>query len=48
MTQETSLTPEEIEVSAPVSPEFYTFDNDPSDPVQAVCSSVNGGPRHCT
>jgi hypothetical protein len=47
MAGQTSLSTEEVEVTAPISPDFIQFDNDPSDPIQQVCSTI-GTHTHCT
>lgn len=47
MAPEPTLTPDEVEVSAPIDAGFVEFDNDPTDPVTEVCSTV-GGQTHCT
>jgi hypothetical protein len=47
MDDKTSLSLDEVKVTAPIDPEFITFDNDPSDPIQKVCSTI-GTHVHCT
>jgi hypothetical protein len=47
MADETSLSLDDVEVSAPIDPDFIQFDNDPSDPVTKVCSTI-GSHTHCT
>lgn len=47
MDLEMSLSEEEIEVSAPVDPNFCECDADPSDPPAQVCTYMNGQLIHC-
>jgi hypothetical protein len=47
MAGETSLSVDEVEITAPIDAEFIQFDNDPSDPVTQVCSTI-GTHVHCT
>jgi hypothetical protein len=47
MAGETSLSVEEVEVTAPIDAQFFTVDSDPSDQIQGVCSTV-GDRIHCT
>jgi len=47
MTQQRSLTVEEIKISPPVSAEFVQFDNDAKDQPTKTCTPKPGGHVHC-